>query len=141
SSPPWPTEEDTVMKTLLASAAVVAALASPALAAPRMPDYLVGDWCQTVGSNTTGDYVKAKKFCKETRPLSYIVRSLGFWIKLSGAKTKILCTPTGVEPFAHGWLVSAACGADDNSTPVYQMEFVFEQYGNGPMTISSKKGS
>jgi len=131
-----------MITNIVASAMVVAAVmwAYTQAHAAEMPQYLVGDWCQTSGSYTIGDYIKAKNFCKETRRIAYIVRPVGFWIKLSGAKTMIICTPTDVELFAHGWTVSAACGADDNSTPVYQMDFVFEQYGHGPMTISSRKG-
>jgi hypothetical protein len=124
-------------QTLLTTAALVLSLT--AAHAAEMPQYLVGDWCQTSGNNTSGDYIKAKNFCKETRPIAFIVRPVGFWIKLSGAKTRIICAPTGVEPFAHGWVVSATCGADDNSTAVYQMDFVFEQYGHGPMMISSRR--
>jgi len=130
-----------MITNIVASAMVVAVVmwAYSRAHAAEMPQYLVGDWCQTSGNNTGGDYIKAKNFCKETRPIAFIVRSVGFWIKLSGAKTRIICAPTDVEPFAHGWAVSADCGADDNSTPVYRMEFVFEQYGHGPMMISSRK--
>jgi hypothetical protein len=127
-----------MIKALL-TAVVLALSVVSANANTKIPDYLVGDWCQTSGNNTSGDYIKAKNFCKETRPVAFIVRSVGFWIKLSGVKTKIICAPTEVELFAHGWIIAASCGAEDNSTGVYQMEFVFEQYGSGPMTISSTR--
>jgi hypothetical protein len=56
----------------------------------------------------------------------YDVHTVGFWIRLADVRPLIMCVPVEVELWAHGWLVTADCGADDNSTPVYRMGFTFE---------------
>jgi len=115
------------MKKLLTSALLAVAIATPGQAnTARMPDALAGEWCQTSGTNDIGDYIKAKNFCKETRPLAVYIHPVGFWIKLATVKTRVLCIPLRIEDYARGWLVVADCGAEDNSTPVYRFGFTFE---------------
>jgi hypothetical protein len=123
------------LKKLLSATAVVAALVGHANAA-EMPEYLAGQWCQTAGTNDSGDYIKAKNFCKETRPVTFLIHQVGFWIKLADVKTKILCSPRKVEDFAHGWSVVADCGAEDLSTDVYRMGFTFETWQQGKVAIT-----
>jgi hypothetical protein len=105
-----------------------------------MPEFLTGDWCQ-VGADF---FVKAKNYCRETRPQAFIIRQVGFWVKLADVKTKVICVPLKVEPWAHGWNVTADCGAEDNSTPIYRFEFTFEdgEMNGGPkssLVISKRK--
>jgi hypothetical protein len=116
------------MKKLLIAAAMLAAFIGNANAAVEMPESLFGQWCRTRGTDDHGFYVKAKNFCKETRPLVFQVIKFGFWIKLVNVKTKIMCVPQQIDALDHGWgwRVVADCGADDNSTPIYRMGFTFE---------------
>jgi len=91
---------------------------------------LTGQWCQTGEYRGGGDYIRAKNFCKETRPTIFTIHKLGFWIKLANVKAQIMCVPREVENFAHGWTVVADCGADDLSTKVYRSGFTFEFEGS-----------
>jgi hypothetical protein len=120
---------NTLMKPLAIAAMLIAMLSSSANAA-EMPKHLVGQWCQTVERTDNGDgnYIKAKNFCKETRPVAFTIHQLGFWIKLANVRAQILCKPLEVENWAHGWNVVADCGADDLSTPVYRLGFTFEPW-------------
>jgi hypothetical protein len=104
----------------------------------KMLESLTGQWCQISGTSIHGEYRKAKNYCREDRPVSFIVHNPGFWIKLRNVKTKIICIPQGVEPFALGriWDVDAICGAENNSTPVYRLSFTFEKQANGNMMIT-----
>jgi hypothetical protein len=64
----------------------------------KMLESLTGQWCQISGTSIHGEYRKAKNYCREDRPVSFIVHNPGFWIKLRNVKTKIICIPQGVEP-------------------------------------------
>ena len=135
------------LKKLLSATAVVAALVGKADAATMMPEYLTGQWCgvQTPlgwlknyegGVLLEGDYIKAKNFCKETRPMIFDIHQVGFWIKLADVQPRIMCVPRKVEIFAHGWSVVADCGAEDLSTPVYRMGFTFETWQQGKVAVT-----
>jgi hypothetical protein len=131
------------MKKLLFATAMLAAFVGHANAAAEMPEFLTGQWCQTaVKTNQygeSGDYIKAKNLCKETRPVIFDIHQVGFWIKLASVKTRIMCVPLKVEIFAHGWSVVADCGAEDLSTAVYRSGFTFEswpQWPKGTVAIS-----
>jgi hypothetical protein len=124
------------MKKLLFATAVLAAFVGHANAAPEMPEFLRGQWCQTAAKTDqygeSGDYIKAKNFCKETRPVIFDIHQVGFWIKLASVKARIMCVPLKVEIFAHGWLVVADCGAEDLTTGVYRSGFTFESWPQWP---------
>jgi hypothetical protein len=137
------------LKKLLFATAMMAALVGKADAATMMPEYLIGQWCgaQTPdrwlknsegGVILEGQYIRAKNFCKETRPMIFDIHRFGFWIKLAYEQAKILCTPQEVELYAHGWSVVADCKAeDDRSTPpVYRMGFTFDSRQQGEVGIT-----
>jgi hypothetical protein len=109
----------------LAIAAMSIAMLAPA-SAMEMPKALTGQWCQVASNGEFGDYIKAKHFCRADRPVAFDVHSVGFWITLANIKTRIICVPIKIEPWAHGWNVTADCGAEDLSTAVYRMGFTFE---------------
>jgi hypothetical protein len=96
-----------------------------------MPTILHGQWCQTAGNKDGGIYKKAVNYCKDTRPMVFDVIEHGFWIKIGKSKVRVMCVPMQVTSWGHGTAilgfdVSAACGTDDNSTPIYKLEFTFE---------------
>jgi hypothetical protein len=122
------------MRHLLATVALLGVLIAPAQAVSPMPDFLAGQWCLTSGTNVAGTYTRAKNFCKESRPVAFQITRYGFWIKLANNNIKIICSPETVSVFASGWHVVAACGADDNSTPVYRLGFTFSGL-NSPIEI------
>ena len=127
------------MKKLLIAAAVFAAFVGNVHAA-EMPEDLAGQWCQTrkwtdQDGYDVGRFIKAKNFCKETRPVVFTIHQVGFWIKLANTKTQILCVPLKVEDLRYGWSVVADCGADDLSTGVYRLGFSFESDKMGGITI------
>jgi|SRR6516165_6000139 hypothetical protein len=117
-----------MFKTLITAATLVLAVTSAH--AEKIPEFLTGDWCHV----STDIFIKAKNYCKPTRPQAYIIRPVGFWVKLADVKTKVICVPLSVEPFAHGWGVTADCGAEDNSTAIHRFEFIFEdgEMNGGP---------
>jgi len=105
-----------------------------------MPEGLAGQWCQTrkwtdQDGYDVGGFIKAKNFCKETRPVVFTIHQVGFWIKLANTKTQILCVPLKVEDLRYGWSVVADCGADDLSTGFYRLGFSFESDKMGGITI------
>jgi hypothetical protein len=131
------------MKKLLL-AATAALFASTAYAgAAQMPDALVGQWCRTSGDDVRGWYVKAKTACKATRPITFTINKFGMWIKLAGIKPMIMCLPQQVQStdpdWEFSWSITADCGADDNSTPVYRITFDFDDVVTAPNKVMITK--
>jgi hypothetical protein len=118
-----------MIKTLLVVAALALTVASAH--SDTMPRFLEGQWCQ----HENGLFVRAKNFCKPTRPTVFTITKVGFWISHARVRTAQICSPVNVETYQHGWFVAADCGASDNTTPVSRLQFVFE---DGEMWGESK---
>jgi hypothetical protein len=116
-----------MIKTLLTTAALALTVASAHAA--TMPKFLEGQWCQ----HEDGLFIRAKNFCKPTRPTVFTISKSGL-----GISGWTVCAPVSVDRFPRGWTVIADCG---DSHP---LEFQFEDgetYGGpkGSLAITQRR--
>ena len=110
-----------MIRTLLTAAALALTVASAH--ADTMPRFLEGQWCQ----HENGLYIRAKNFCKPTRPMVYSISR--FMFVVSGSTTpRVKCSPVSVNPSGRGWTVVADCG-DGNP---FEIQFEDGQMYGGP---------
>ena len=132
------------MRKLLLAAVALAALSGTANAQrPMLPDELTGAWCEVGKTEITRglyetNYAKAKTSCRADRPTVFTIHPVGFWIRLATVKSaQIMCVPIEIKKVLTEkmWDVTADCGADNNSTPIYRIVYTFTVDENNKLSV------
>jgi hypothetical protein len=92
--------------------------------ADELPKEFIGTWCliELADGGELQVYKRAVRFCRPDRLMVLKIMPNGF-VKFTTKGPNTLCaTPTFEPGPKSGGVVTAACGADDNSSPVRRVE-------------------